>query len=155
MTIRFAREQDIPQMLELLRQVGQVHHAMRPDLFRAGAQKYDEPALRRLLADPDRPILASEADGVMTGYAFCILRITKDDPVLCDRRELYIDDLCVDENHRGQGIAHALYGRALELAGELNCDALTLNVWWGNDSALRFYGGVGLSRQKIGMEKVL
>lgn len=103
MTIRFAREQDIPQMLELLRQVGQVHHAMRPDLFRAGAQKYDDPALRRLLADPNRPILAAEADGVMTGYAFCILRITKDDPVLCDRRELYIDDLCVDENHRGAG----------------------------------------------------
>ena len=155
MTVRFAREQDIPQMLELLRQVGQVHHAMRPDLFRAGAQKYDENALRWLLADPRRPILAAETDGVMTGYAFCILRITKDDPVLCDRRELSIDDLCVDENHRGQGIAHALYGRALELAGELNCDALTLNVWWGNDSALRFYEGVGLSRQKIGMEKVL
>lgn len=155
MTIRFAREQDIPQMLELLRQVGQVHHAMRPDLFRAGAQKYDEPALRRLLADPNRPILAAEVDGVMTGYAFCILRITKDDPVLCDRRELYIDDLCVDESCRGQGIAHGLYHRALELAKELHCDAVTLNVWWGNEGALRFYEAVGLSRQKIGMEKVL
>ena len=155
MTIRFAQERDIPQMLALLRQVGQVHHEIRPDLFRAGAQKYDESALRRLLADPERPILAAEADGVMVGYAFCILRETKNDPVLCDRRELYIDDLCVDENRRGQGIAHALYHRALELAKELHCDAVTLNVWWGNENALRFYEAVGLSRQKIGMEKVL
>ena len=35
MTVRFANEKDIPQMLDLLRQVGQVHHEIRPDLFRA------------------------------------------------------------------------------------------------------------------------
>ena len=89
------------------------------------------------------------------GYAFCILQVTKDDPVLCDRRVLYIDDLCVDESHRGRGIAGALYHRALELARELSCDAVTLNVWCGNDNALRFYENCGLQRQKIGMEKVL
>lgn len=155
MTIRFACEKDIPQMLDLLLQVGEVHHRIRPDLFRAGAQKYDEAALRRLLVNPDRPILAAEVDGKMVGYAFCILQITKDDPVLCDRRVLYIDDLCVDEKHRGRGIAGALYHRALELAKELSCDAVTLNVWWGNDNALRFYENCGLQKQKIGMEKVL
>ena len=155
MTIRFACENDIPQMLDLLLQVGEVHHQIRPDLFRAGAQKYDEAALRRLLKKPDRPILAAEEDGKMVGYAFCILQITKDDPVLCDRRVLYIDDLCVDESHRGRGIAGALYRRSLELAKELSCDAVTLNVWWGNDNALRFYENCGLQKQKIGMEKVL
>ena len=155
MTIRFACENDIPQMLDLLLQVGEVHHQIRPDLFRAGAQKYDEATLKRLLKTSDRPILAAEVDGKMVGYAFCILQITKDDPVLCDRRVLYIDDLCVDESHRGRGIAGALYRRALELARELSCDAVTLNVWWGNDNALRFYENCGLQRQKIGMEKVL
>ena len=155
MIIRFACENDIPQMLDLLLQVGEVHHQIRPDLFRAGAQKYDEATLKRLLKTSDRPILAAEEDGKMVGYAFCILQVTKDDPVLCDRRVLYIDDLCVDENHRGRGIAGALYRRALELARELSCDAVTLNVWWGNDNALRFYENCGLQRQKIGMEKVL
>ena len=155
MTIRFACENDIPQMLDLLLQVGEVHHQIRPDLFRAGAQKYDEATLKRLLKTSDRPILAAEEDGKMVGYAFCILQVTKDDPVLCDRRVLYIDDLCVDESHRGRGIAGALYRRSLELAEELSCDAVTLNVWWGNDNALRFYENCGLQRQKIGMEKVL
>ena len=155
MTIRFACENDIPQMPDLLLQVGEVHHQIRPDLFRAGAQKYDEATLKRLLKTSDRPILAAEEDGKMVGYAFCILQVTKDDPVLCDRRVLYIDDLCVDENHRGRGIAGALYRRSLELAKELSCDAVTLNVWWGNDTALRFYENCGLQKQKIGMEKVL
>lgn len=155
MNIRFACDRDIPEMIDLLQQVGEVHHQIRPDLFRAGAQKYDEAALRRLLADPNRPILAAEMDGKMVGYAFCILQITANDPVLCDRKVLYIDDLCVDAGHRGQGIAGALYERACAYARELGCDAVTLNVWCGNDGAMRFYEKCGLKRQKIGMEAIL
>lgn len=155
MKIRFAEARDIPDMIDLLRQVGEVHHQIRPDLFRAGAQKYDEAALTRLLTDPSRPILAAEEQGKMVGYAFCILQITKDDSVLCDRRVLYIDDLCVDEAFRGGGAAMVLYDRAVSLARELGCDAVTLNVWRGNDRALAFYKKCGLSYQKIGMETIL
>ena len=85
MTIRFATETDIPEMLDLLLQVGDVHHQIRPDLCREGAQKYDAAALKRLLADPNRPILAGDVDGKMVGYAFCILQDVKNDPALCDR----------------------------------------------------------------------
>ena len=155
MTIRFATEADIPGMIELLKQVGQVHHEIRPDLFRAGAQKYDEAALSALLSDEKRPILIAELEGKVAGYAFCILQITKDDPVLCDRKVLYIDDLCVEETLRGHGIATALYQRTLEFARELGCDAVTLNVWCGNDSAMKFYEKSGFKPQKVGMEVIL
>ena len=152
MNIRFAAEKDIPQMLDLLLQVGEVHHQIRPDLFRAGAQKYDEAAMKRLLKTSDRPILAAEEGGKMVGYACCILQVTKNDPVLCDRRGLYIDDLCVDENVRGGGVAQAIYQGVLAYARDIHCDAVTLNVWCGNDRALRFYEKCGLKPQKIGME---
>lgn len=155
MTIRFANDRDIPGMIDLLQQVGEVHHRIRPDPFRAGAQKYDEAALKALLTDPKRPILAAEVEGRLAGYAFCILQITSNDPVLCDRKVLYIDDLCVDEKLRGQGIASALYNRVCEYARELGCDAVTLNVWCGNDGAMKFYEKCGLKPQKIGMETIL
>ena len=155
MNIRFAQSRDIPGMIELLMQVGQVHHEIRPDLFRSGAQKYDEAALERLLADPTRPILIADLDGGVAGYAFCMLQETKNDPVLCDRKVLYIDDLCVNETIRGKGIATALYARVLEYARELGCHSVTLNVWCGNDGAMAFYEKCGLKPQKIGMEKVL
>ena len=155
MTIRFAESRDIPGMIELLKQVGQVHHEIRPDLFRAGAQKYDEAALERLLADDERPILIADLEGRVAGYAFCILQVTENDPVLRDRRVLYIDDLCVDEQHRGRGIATELYRQVLTYARQLHCDAVTLNVWCGNDSAMRFYEKSGLKPQKVGMEAVL
>ena len=155
MEIRFADSRDIPGIIDLLQQVGEVHHQIRPDLFRAGAQKYDEAALLRLFADTKRPILAAIIDGKLAGYAFCILQITQNDPVLCDRKVLYIDDLCVDEKMRGRGIAGALYQKVCAYAGELGCDAVTLNVWCGNDSAMGFYEKCGLKPQKIGMEHLL
>lgn len=155
MIVRFANEKDIPQMIDLLQQVGEVHHQIRPDLFRAGAQKYDEAALKQLLADPKRPILCGEADGKMAGYAFCILQEVSGDPVLCDRKTLYIDDLCVDESVRGAGVAPAIYQGVLDYARSIHCDAVTLNVWCGNDRAMHFYEKCGLKPQKIGMEFAL
>ena len=154
MTIRFATEADIPGMIELLKQVGEVHRQIRPDLFRAGAQKYDEAALEELLQDPDRPIFIADMDGKVAGYCFCILQVTEGNPVLCDRKVLYIDDLCVDETIRGHGIATKLYEHTLAFAREQGCDAVTLNVWYGND-ALKFYEKCGMKPQKIGMEFIL
>ena len=155
MTIRLADPRDIPGMIALLLQVGEVHHRIRPDLFRAGAQKYDEAALKGLLSDPARPIfIAGEGENV-DGYCFCILQETKNDPVLCDRKVLYIDDLCVEENRRGQGIAGALYRYACEYARGIGCHAVTLNVWCGNDGAMAFYEKMGMKPQKIGMETLL
>lgn len=155
MEIRFAQSRDIPGMLNLLQQVGEVHHQIRPDLFRSGAQKYDEAALEALLKNPDRPIFIAQNEGQVAGYAFCILQITKDDPVLRDRKVLYIDDLCVDEAQRGHGIAGALYQQVCQYARSIGCDAVTLNVWSGNDTAMAFYRKCGLKPQKVGMEFIL
>lgn len=155
MNILFANKGHIPGMIRLLDQVGQVHHEIRPDLFREGARKYSEADLTLLLKDPSRPILIGEIDGEVAGYCFCILQESKGDSVLCDRKTLYIDDLCVDETRRGGGIATALYNRACEFARELDFQAVTLNVWCGNDKAMHFYEKMGMKPQKIGMETIL
>ena len=155
MTIRFACEADIPQMLDLLRQVELVHHGIRPDLFRDGGEKYDAEDLNRLLSDPTRPILAAVEEDTMVGYAFCILQTVENDPVLRNRKELYIDDLCVDEHCRGRHVGQALYDRAVAYARETGCRTLTLNVWCGNDSAMAFYEKQGLKPRNIHMETIL
>lgn len=155
MTIRFACERDIPQMLDLLHQVELVHHEIRPDLFRNGGEKYDDAALKEILADPLRPILAAEEDGRMVGYTFCEIQTVRDNPVLRDRKELYIDDLCVDASVRGKGVSRALFDRAKEYARVLGCDAVTLNVWEGNDRARHFYEKCGLTPRKTYMEMTL
>ena len=152
MNIRRAENGDIPGMIALLHQVGDVHHRIRPDLFREGALKYDEAALENLLRDESMPVFVAVKGGFVAGYCFCQIRKIADSSVLTDRRELYIDDLCVDEGCRGQGIASKLYAHVTAFAKEQSCGYITLNVWCGNDSAMRFYEKAGLSPRNITME---
>ena len=155
MELRFADQRDIPGIIDLLQQVGEVHHTIRPDIFRDGAQKYDEAALEALLQDPARPIFAAAEDGKLLGYCFCILQETKGNPVLRDDKTLYIDDLCVDENCRGQHVGRALYDYAEAFARTQGCRTVTLNVWCGNDSAMTFYEKRGMEPRNIYMEWIL
>ena len=154
MEIRFAKNSDIPGLIGLLKQVGRVHHEIRPDIFRADAQKYDEAALAQLLQDPTRPIFVALEEKIL-GYCFCILEETRDHPVLMDEKTLYIDDLCVDENCRGQHVGKALYEYVCGYARQQGCRTVTLNVWCGNDSAMAFYEKRGLKPRKIYMETAL
>ena len=154
MTVHPVTSADIPRMIDLLKQVGGVHHDLRPDLFRSGAQKYDEPALEELLQDPQRPIFGAYREKTLVGYCFCIRQEVKGDPVLRDRKALYIDDLCVDEACRRQGIAKMLYDYTVDYARKEGFDAVTLNVWTGNP-AEHFYRQMGMRPQKTAMELVL
>ena len=155
MNIRRAEKRDIPGMIELLTQVGDVHHRIRPDIFRPGAQKYDEQALEALLKDETRPIFVAVRGGFVAGYCFCVHKEYADHEIFANRRELYIDDLCVDEGCRGQGVARELYERVEDYAKENGFDVVTLNVWCGNDGAMRFYEKAGLTPRNIMMEKKL
>lgn len=155
MEIRLAEYRDIPGMIALLHQVGQVHHDIRPDIFRDGALKYDEAALEQLLKEEDKPIFVAVEQGFMAGYCFCQLHCTTGSSVLTDRVELYIDDLCVDEAYRGQGIAKALYAYVTDFAKVSGCAFITLNVWCGNDTAMKFYEKAGMTPRNIHMEMKL
>jgi len=155
MEICRATRQHIPGMIELLLQVGEVHHRGRPDLFRSGAQKYNEADLEVILSDETRPIFVAEEDGKVFGYGFCILKETHNNPVLCDHKSLYVDDLCVDENCRGKHIGSKIYARITEYARSIGCDSVTLNVWAFNESALGFYRSLGMQERNIYMEMKL
>lgn len=98
--------------------------------------------------------MADENEQVL-GYAFCIIQQYVDNNVLTDIKTLYIDDLCVDENARGQHIGKKLYEYVLSYAKQIECYNVTLNVWSCNQNALKFYEKQGLVPQKIYMEKIL
>ena len=156
MKVRMAQEKDIPQINSLLYQVERVHQQGRPDLFKEGAKKYNDEQLKEMLKDSTRPILAAvNDDDVMQGYAFCIFQEHKNDNVLTDIKTLYIDDLCVEENCRGQHVGTLLYEAVKKFAKESGCYNVTLNVWECNSSAMKFYQKVGLVPYKTGMEIIL
>lgn len=155
MEIRFAEAKDVSGILDLLRQVGQVHHEGRPDIFRTGARKYGASQILAMLDSPKTPIFVAVEGGKVVGYGFCQVKIYDRDPVIADHTEIYIDDLCVDASCRGQGIGKKIYEEILRYAKMRRAYNVTLNVWCCNENAMAFYEKLGLKPQKIGMETIL
>ena len=152
--IRKAEKRDIPSIIELLHQVNMVHHVLRPDLFKPYTTKYNEQELEALIGDDSKPIFVYDDGGVL-GHVFCMITEVKGDKLLQDLKTLYIDDICVDENARGQHVGKALYEYVRDYALSIGCNNITLNVWDGNDAALSFYRNMGMKVQKTTMEIVL
>lgn len=166
--IRRAVEKDVPGLVELLLQVCNVHADGRPDLFVHGSRKYSDAELCALLTDDARPVFVAVEKGEgaegdagtaageqIVGHAFCVLQDYAGSNNMQPVKTLYIDDICVDEAHRGQHVASALYRHVLDYARSLGCHNVTLNVWSCNPGAQKFYEAMGMTPYKIGMEQVL
>ena len=151
MLIRRAEMTDIPDILRLLGQVCDIHAEIRPDIFKLGGVKYTEADIPQILSDERSPVWCAVADGAFLGYCFCQWKETPDSSVGVSRKELYIDDLCVDESARGQGVATELFRFVTDTARATGTDFITLNVWNGN-SALSFYEKMGMTPRKTIME---
>ena len=153
--IRRACKEDIPAILELLVQVDMVHHLGRPDLFKGPATKYTADQLVKILPDDAAPVFVCERGGKIVGHAFCMHQQTSGDNVLQDVKTLYIDDICVHEACRKQGVGRELYEYVLEYARTCGFYNVTLNVWSCNPGALKFYESLGMKPYKTGMEQIL
>ena len=153
--IRRAVESDLHVINKLLYQVHKVHSDVRPDLFQAGAKKYNDDELKAIIADAYRPIFVAEKGGTVLGYAFCVHQQYINDNNMTDVKTLYIDDLCVDETARNMHIGRRLYEYVVDYARKQGYYNVTLNVWADNVNAVKFYEKLGLKIQKIGMETIL
>ena len=145
MNIRKAEEKDIPRLLALLGQVLQIHAEIRPDIFIPGTTKYTVCELAELLNEED----------MCMGYAFCQLKEQPFSTNMVPFKSLFIDDLCVDKQARGQHIGESLFEYVKQQAKALGCYEVTLNVWTGNTSAERFYEKMGMKTKERQMEYIL
>ncbi|MCR5478007.1 MAG: GNAT family N-acetyltransferase [Lachnospiraceae bacterium] len=153
MIIERAKEQDIEKIIELLGQILELHASIRPDLFRMGTTKYTEEELLEMIRDDARPIyVARDEEYTVTGYAFCVLKEVPFSNTMVPHRTLFIDDLCVDQKRRGEGIGRRLFVFLTKEAKNLGCSDVTLNVWEGNENARRFYEKLGMKPRETMME---
>ena len=156
MNIRRAHSSDIPRLLELLRQVNNVHADGRPDLFKHDRTKYSASELETLVADDGKPIFVFVDDtGLVLGYAFCRFEVEKGDGNLVPGKDLYIDDICFDEKFRGKGLAKELFAWVEDFARREGCRRITLHVWECNPIAAAFYAGRGMKPYFTALEKAV
>ena len=156
MNIRLAENKDIPEVINLLQQVLEIHASIRPDIFISGTTKYTSAELEDIFKDETRRTYVAVADeGKVLGYAFCMIKEPIQSNSVVPFRSLYVDDICVDESARGQHVGQALFEHVKNEAKKMGCYCIDLNVWEGNDSAQTFYKNLGLKTRKTNMEYIL
>lgn len=104
----------------------------------------------------ERPVyVAVDEKERVAGYAFCVIRKQPFSNNMVPFTSMFIDDLCADQTQRGQKIGEQLFEYVKAEAKRLGCYEVTLNVWNGNDSAMRFYEKMGMRPKETQMEYIL
>ena len=152
--IRIANVEDIPGINNLLKQVLLIHHNIRKDIFKKEGSKYTDDELKIIIENETTPVFVCvDDDNNVLGHLFCRVQNKVETNNTYARKTLFIDDICIDEAHRGQSIGTNLYKFVKQYAIENRFHNITLDVWEGNDKAKKFYEKLGLKPQQIIMEE--
>ena len=144
--IRTAVMDDCERIRPLQKEIADLHHKGRPDLFKTEARYFTRESFSERLNDPKHTVYIAETDkGEVVGYAFAWIISHRNHPTYIDFDCFYIDDICVLKSHRRNGIGRMLFERCKEKARENKCKMIELGVWEFNKNAIAFYEKCGMS----------
>lgn len=134
----------------LAAQVHAMHAAWRPDIYEIVDELYPEE--RFLNEVRERQLYVAKINGMIVGYTAVKIR-DFDWPGVVKRKVMFIDEFCVEESCRGQGIGREMMADLRALARAFGCTDFQLNVNAHNDDAVTFYQKCGFMIQNISMQR--
>lgn len=116
MEIRKAQEQDIDAILELNRQIGEIHFEQAPQVFCPPSPE-ERTFLLAAIAAEGRLFCVAEQEGAVVGFLTARIDINETIPFLSKEPICRIGTVVVDEGRRSQGIgkAHGAHQIRLEV----------------------------------------
>ena len=148
--LELARPCDRKAVNALAKQIHDLHVSWRPDIFEPAEEMYPEERFRD--AVQQRQLYVARVGGLIAGYALLKMR-SYDWPGVVRRKVMEVEELCVDENCRGQGIGTEMLAEIRALAKAFGCTDLQLSVYPQNDDAVCFYQKCGFTIRTIGMQR--
>jgi ribosomal-protein-alanine N-acetyltransferase len=102
--------------------------------------RFTRSAMRRFAEAKNARVLIAKESGSLVGFVILHLENIE------GGKAGYIVTLDVAPAHRRRGIARQLMDEIEQQARREDCFALVLHVFTGNESAVRFYAGIGFAR---------
>ncbi len=150
--VRLARENELDRVNELRMQVNALHVAGKPDVFKPGFHEELRNYVHTIWDDPEQSIVVAEKDGAICGFTVLHHINKPENPFMKERDFLDIDEFCVDEAFRRQGIASEMIAFIRAFAKEKGFHRIELNMWEFNQDALAFYEAAGFQTFRRYME---
>lgn len=127
-----------------------VVEAERPynDMIKAKDAIYYD--LENLLTDDASSLLVAEFDGQIVGTGYAQIRDSK--PSLKHSKHAYLGFMYVMPAHRGLGINKQIMEKLMDWSQQQGVSDLYLDVYEGNDAAIRAYEKVGFVKSLVEMK---
>ena len=148
--LELATQSDREAVNQLAREVHAMHVAWRPDINEMVDELYPEARFQQAISE--RPLYVAKIGGITVGYAAVKIR-DYDWPGVVKRKVRFVDELCVEQAARGQGIGREMMEDVHALARAFGCTDLQLSVNPSNDGAVAFYQKCGFLIQNISMQR--
>jgi GNAT superfamily N-acetyltransferase len=132
--IERAAEQDIPAIVRLVRRLAEYEKL-------AHAMVSSEDDFRKALFGPQRNVeaLMAFADDAPVGFALYFYNFS----TFLGKRGIYLEDLFVEPEYRGQGIGKALLQRLARIGIDEDCGRMEWSVLTWNQPSIDFYHRLG------------
>ena len=129
LTIRYAREADVPQILHFIKELA-IYEDMLDDVVAT------EDLLREWIFEKQKAeVLMAEEDGIPVGFALFFHNFS----TFLGRAGIYLEDLFVMPEHRGKGYGKALLRRLAQTTIERGCGRLEWACLDWNKPSIDFY----------------
>lgn len=148
--LQLARNEDREAVNALAVQVHDLHVSWRPDIYTHCEQLYTHERFQQTVKA--RQLYVAKTDDVVVGYVLLIIGQAAH-PALTPRKIMKIEEFCVHELARGQGIGKAMMADVRALAQAFGCTDLQLGVYPQNDEAVGFYQKCGFTIRSIEMQR--
>ena len=129
LTIRYARETDVPQILNFIKQLA-IYEDMLDDVIAT------EDLLQEWIFEKQKAeVLLAEEDGIPLGFALFFHNFS----TFLGRAGIYLEDLFIMPEHRGKGYGKALLRRLAQITMERGCGRLEWSCLDWNKPSIDFY----------------
>ena len=147
--LQLARPEDRAAIDALAQQIHRMHVAWRPDIYELAEEMWPEERFDEAVAQ--RQLFAAKLDDTIVGYV--LVKIRNYDMIgHVKRRVLLVDEICVDESRRNQGIGTEMITEVRAIAKAFGCTDMQLGVYPQNNEALAFYQKCGFRIRSIDMQ---
>ena len=155
MEIRTLTEGDYEALVELYKELDDMHAQARPDcfLFREKTQVYPRDAYLHNLAYPGCTELGAFENDRLVGFAGATL--WEESGMVKGVKTVCLDNIYVSPAYRRRGIAAGLFAEIEAWARAQGVVRLDLHTWDFNQGAIAMYRAMGMTPQRYVFEKKL
>lgn len=146
--IREAQKSDLNEIVRLSIQAREYHNQILGNYFNVLDTDFEHRFLSKAIDDENQKLLVAVLKDEIVGM---VLVAYQEKKWLAKEHTYQIDNICVDQTHRRQGIGTKLLDAVMTLAKQNGIQQINLGVFCQNKQAIPFYESFGFKPLSIKM----